>query len=76
MSSVVPLTYGLAGKSKKITAGIAISLVSSVGFLGFLLGPPFIGYIADALDLQWSFGLMAVLGFGTALLASKAEISE
>lgn len=75
VSSVVPLTYGLAGKSKKVTAGIAISLVSSVGFLGFLLGPPFIGYIADALSLQWSFGLMAVLGFGTALIASKAQIN-
>ncbi|MEP7319727.1 MAG: MFS transporter [Panacibacter sp.] len=76
VSSVVPLAYGIAGKSKKISSGIAISLVSSVGFLGFLLGPPFIGYIADALNLQWSFGLMAILGFGTALLASKAKVNE
>lgn len=73
VSSVVPLAYGIAGKSKKMTAGIAISLVSSVGFLGFLFGPPIIGYVAEALNLQWSFGLMAVIGFGTALLAARAK---
>jgi MFS family permease len=75
VSSVVPLSYGLAGKSTKMSAGIAISLVSSVGFLGFLFGPPVIGYIAEALNLQWSFGLMAVIGFGTAVLASRAKVA-
>jgi MFS family permease len=75
VSSVVPLSYGLAGKSSKMSAGIAISLVSSVGFLGFLFGPPLIGYIAEALNLQWSFGLMAIIGFGTTVLASKAKVS-
>ena len=74
VSSVVPLSYGLAGKSTKLSAGIAISLVSSVGFLGFLFGPPIIGYIAEALSLQWSFGLMAIIGFGTAVLASNAKV--
>ena len=76
VSSVVPLVYGLAGKSKTMSTGMAIAAVSTVGFLGFLLGPPVIGYIAQALSLRWSFAVMAVLGFGTALLASKAETSE
>ncbi|CAN5143996.1 MFS transporter [soil metagenome] len=75
VSSVVPLTYGLAGKSKNIAAGIAITLVSSVGFIGFVFGPPLIGYIASALSLQWSFGLMAIIGFGTVIMASKAKIA-
>lgn len=75
VSSVVPIAYGLAGKSTKMSAGIAISLVSSVGFLGFLFGPPLIGYIAEAFSLQWSFGLMAIIGFGTTLLASRAKIA-
>lgn len=76
VSSVVPLVYGLAGKSKTMSAGMAIAAVSTVGFLGFLLGPPVIGYIAQALSLRWSFAVMAVLGFGTAMLASKAEVRE
>jgi MFS family permease len=76
VSSVVPLAYGLAGKSKTMSTGMAIAAVSTVGFLGFLLGPPVIGYIAKASNLRWSFALMAILGFGTALLASKAKVSE
>ncbi|SEW42972.1 Fucose permease [Chitinophaga sp. YR573] len=73
VSSVVPLVLALAGKSKTLPPGVAIAAVSTVGFLGFLLGPPLIGFIAEAMDLRWSFALIAILGFGTTLLASKIE---
>jgi MFS family permease len=53
--------------------GVAIAAVSTVGFLGFLMGPPVIGFIAEAMDLRWSFALIAILGFGTTLLASKIK---
>jgi MFS family permease len=74
VSSVVPLTYGLAGKSTTMSTGMAIAAVSTVGFIGFLAGPPLIGYIAHASNLRWSFAVMGILGFGTALLASRARI--
>ncbi len=70
-SSVVPLVYSLAGRSKKIPAGIALASVSSIGFLGFLLGPPVIGFIAEASNLRISFAFIAVLGLGTTLLAKR-----
>jgi len=74
VSSVVPLAYGLAGKSKTMSTGMAIAAVSTVGFIGFLAGPPLIGYIAHASNLRWSFAVMGILGFGTALLASRAKV--
>lgn len=40
VSSVVPIVYGLAGKSTTMTPGAALAAVSSIGFLGFLIGPP------------------------------------
>ncbi|MVT40314.1 MFS transporter [Chitinophaga oryziterrae] len=73
VSSVVPLVLALAGKSKTLPPGVAIAAVSTVGFLGFLLGPPLIGFIAEAFDLRWSFALISILGFGTTLLASKIK---
>ncbi|RFM25974.1 MFS transporter [Deminuibacter soli] len=73
VSSVVPLVYGLAGKSKTMSPGVALAAVSTIGFLGFLVGPPMIGFIAQAASLRWSFTLIAVLGFGTTLLASKTR---
>lgn len=76
VSSIVPLVLALAGKSKTLPPGVAIAAVSTVGFLGFLIGPPLIGFIAEATDLRWSFALIAVLGFGTTLLASQVKSSE
>ncbi|ASZ09684.1 MFS transporter [Chitinophaga pendula] len=76
VSSIVPLVLALAGKSKTLPPGVAIAAVSTVGFLGFLIGPPLIGFIAEATDLRWSFALIAVLGLGTTLLASRVKSSE
>lgn len=73
VSSVVPLVYGVAGKSKTMAPGVALAAVSSIGFLGFLIGPPMIGFISQAFNLRWSFTLIAVLGFCTTLLARKIK---
>jgi len=73
VSSVVPMVYGLAGKSKTMAPGVAIAAVSSIGFVGFLIGPPFIGFIAQAVSLRLSFTLIAVLGLGTTVMASVVK---
>lgn len=73
VSSVVPIVYGLAGKSTAMSASTALAAVSTIGFLGFLVGPPLIGFIAQAAGLRLSFALIAVLGFGTTLLAAKIK---
>lgn len=74
VSSVVPIVYGLAGKSTTMSAGAALAAVSTIGFLGFLIGPPVIGFIAQLISLRWSFTFIALLGFGTALLSGKLKI--
>ena len=73
--SVVPLVYSAAGKSKQFSSGVALAAVSTIGYLGFLAGPPLIGFIAEAANLRWSFGLIALLGFSTTLIASKTRFT-
>jgi MFS family permease len=73
VSSVVPMVYSLAGKSKKMLPGVALAAVSSISFLGFLIGPPIIGFIAQVSSLRWSFALIALLGLGTTLLSGKIK---
>jgi hypothetical protein len=41
---------------------MALTAVSSIGFLGFLVGPPMIGMIAGAFSLRVSFVLIALIG--------------
>lgn len=62
VSSVIPLIYSEAGKSKTVAAGMALTAVSSIGFLGFLVGPPLIGVIAGVFSLRISFVLIALIG--------------
>ncbi|MGX5818909.1 MFS transporter [Chitinophaga lutea] len=76
VASVVPMTYSLAGRSRTIQPGVALAMVSSIGFLGFLLGPPLIGFVAEAVGLRWSITLIAVLGLGTTLLAGSLKTED
>ncbi len=73
VSSVVPIVYGLSGRSSKMPASTALAAVSTIGFLGFLIGPPLIGFVAEAINLRWSFALVALLGIGTAVLAGRIK---
>ena len=69
VSAVIPICYSSAGRSRRMPAGIAIATVSSIGFLGFLMGPPIIGFIAGMSSLRYSFATMAVVGLLVTILA-------
>jgi MFS family permease len=74
VSTIVPTVYSLAGKTTSVPPGEALTIVSSVSFLGFLLGPPVIGYIAEAAGLRVSFSLIGMFGFIIAFLAYRIRL--
>jgi MFS family permease len=57
---IFPMTFFLAGKSKKYSVGITISIITTYAIAGMLLGPPLIGYIAHALNLKIAFVLFII----------------
>ena len=71
VSSIVPTVYSVAGKNGKVAPGIAIAMVSSVSYLGFLMGPPLIGYISVLSSLQYSYAVIGVFGLLVSLLVGK-----
>jgi MFS family permease len=73
VSSIVPTVYSAAGKHTKVPPGIALATVSSVSFLGFLMGPPLIGYISELFSLRYSFAIIGVFGLGITLLVSRIK---
>jgi MFS family permease len=70
IASIIPLSYSIAGRSKLYSPSVALALVSTISFFGFLLGPPLIGFIAELFDLKTSFALIAVSGIGITALSS------
>ena len=70
VASIIPVSYGIAGRSKLYTPSVALALVSTISFFGFLLGPPLIGFVAELFDLKVSFALVGINGLGILLLSS------
>lgn len=73
VSTIVPNIFSIAGRRPGIAPGIALQTVSSVSFLGFMVGPPVVGYIAEATSLRMSFAFISVFGLGIALLVTRVR---
>lgn len=74
VACVIPTLYSVAGQNEKVPPGIALAMVSSVSYLGFLMGPPLIGYIAELANLQYSYAIVGVIGLMVSVLVSKTTI--
>ena len=63
VSGLFPMTFILAGKAKKYSIGIVISIVGTYSTIGMFLGPPLIGYLAASFGLQKAFIVFIIGGF-------------
>jgi len=57
---MVPVIFRTAGTTPGVTPGIGIAAVSTIGFLGFLAGPPAIGIAADVIGLRAALAVVVV----------------
>jgi MFS family permease len=46
--------------------------LSACGYVGFLAGPPVVGWIAQATDLRWGIGVLAAAAFAGAVVRIRA----
>ncbi|MEP6750459.1 MAG: MFS transporter [Bacteroidota bacterium] len=72
VSCIVPLVFSIAGKVENVNTGQSLAAVSTIGYLGFLLVPPMVGFIAQATNLQWSFAVIALMS--TVIIFNVASI--
>jgi MFS family permease len=61
-AAVIPMTFLLAGSSKKYSPGVTISIIATYSIVGMLLGPPLIGYVSHALGLRVAFVIFGLAG--------------
>ena len=61
LSVIIPELFRLAGKTEGVLASVGISIVSGIGFAGFLAGPVILGFISNGANLIWSFVFLAFL---------------
>src|SRR5205085_8142954 len=69
LAAVIPVAFRAAGSSAGLAAGVGIAAVSTVGYFGFLAGPPAIGWTAHAVGLPRALGLVVLAAAAMPLLA-------
>jgi MFS family permease len=62
VANIVPVIWGVAGRDTRMGAGPAISTVTTVGYCGFLTGPPVIGSLSVAVGLRLAMVVIALAG--------------
>lgn len=71
LSVVVPIAYSIAGNMKGLSPGVGLAMVTTVGYTGFLFGPPIIGFVADWQTLRIALTFVVVLFVLMTILALK-----
>lgn len=61
LSTIIPIAYSIAGNEPHLPPGVGLAMVTTVGYSGFLIGPPLIGFVADAQSLRTALSLVAIL---------------
>ncbi len=66
LSGIVPIIFRKATAVPGVAPATAISAVASVGFAGFLAGPPLIGLLAQHIGLTAALAIVPILALGVA----------
>ena len=74
LANVVPVIYSTAGNIKGIEPAAGIAIASTIGYSGFFVGPPAIGYLADGFGLR--IGLCFTLGLFVIMMGVILFISR
>lgn len=68
-ANIVPVFFSLMGRQKVMPVNQAVSAVSTLGYMGILMGPAAIGFVANATSLYVSFAMLALLVFSQVFIA-------
>jgi MFS family permease len=60
-SCIVPLVFAAGGRIPEVSEGAGVATVSGFGYLGFLVGPPAIGFLSEVTSLRVGLSLLVLL---------------
>lgn len=76
VATVAPIVYSTAGRSRGVAPGTAIAAATTIGYLGFMAGPPLIGLVAGLVALRWALLVVVVLLGAMVALAGVVDRAE
>jgi MFS family permease len=76
IGNAAPVLFAGGGRLEPDAPGRGIAAVTSMGYSGFLAGPPLIGLVAEATSLQIGLGLTAVAALIIAAFARMVQAAD
>jgi MFS family permease len=72
ISIAAPTLFGAGGRNADPQErGAGVATVTTIGYLGFLIGPPIVGGIAEAVGLRTAFGALALIAAALVLVIPR-----
>ena len=68
LANAVPVLFSAGARLPGLAPGVGVAMVATMGYAGFLLGPPLIGVTAETAGLRWAL-LLVVPGLVVVALA-------
>jgi hypothetical protein len=57
-SVIIPLVFGSGGRVEGVSPGVGIATVTGIGYVGFIVGPPTIGFASQLFTLRYALGVV------------------
>jgi predicted MFS family arabinose efflux permease len=76
LATVVPIIYSTAGSTEGVKPSVGIAMATTIGYAGFFVGPPVIGYLADIFSLRGGLGFTMILFFTMLYLVYKQHFNK
>ena len=73
---IIPLAFSRAGNDETISQGTAIASIATLGYGGMLLGPLFLGLIAEITSIKTSFLILPIMAFFIFILSKHLSIKS
>ncbi len=71
MANIFPIVLSAAGRVPGLSTAPAIAAMTTMGYSGFLVGPPLIGFLAELVTLPLALAVVVLLCALIALLAGS-----
>ncbi len=70
-SAIIPLIFGSGGRVPGVAPGPGIATVTGIGYIGFIVGPPAIGFASQLVTLRYALGVVVACCLLSAFLSKS-----
>lgn len=75
-SVIIPLVFGSGGRVPSINPGAGIATVTGIGYVGFIIGPPAIGFASQLFTLRYALGVVVACCLVSAFLSASMRLLQ